>query len=49
MKKQYLVKLTAEQRAGRKAMLRKGVASARTLTHARILLRADKGGSDRAS
>lgn len=33
MKKQYLVNLTADQRAGLKAMLRKGVAPARTLTH----------------
>jgi transposase len=48
MKKQYLVNLTADQRASLKAMLRKGVAPARTLTHARILLRADEGGSDRA-
>jgi transposase len=47
MKKQSLVKLTAEQRAGLKAMLRKGVAPARTLTHARLLLRAEEGGSDR--
>ena len=40
MKKQCLVKLTAEQRSGLKAMLRKGVARTRSLTHTRILLRA---------
>lgn len=48
MKKQYRVDLTTDERRGLQALLRKGVAPARKLTHARILLRADEGGSDRA-
>jgi len=35
--------LTAEERAQLRALLSKGRASARTLTHARILLKADEG------
>jgi hypothetical protein len=37
--------LTTEERASLPALLRKGVAPARKLTHARILPRADEGGS----
>lgn len=41
--KVYRVKLTAEERAQLGALLSKGKASARTLMHARILLKADEG------
>ena len=41
--KVYRVRLTAEERAQLRALLSKGRASARTLTHARILLKADEG------
>jgi hypothetical protein len=40
--KVYRVRLTAEERAQLRALLSKGRASARTLTHARILLKADE-------
>jgi len=41
--KLYRVKLTAEERAQLTELLSKGKAAARTLTHARILLKADEG------
>ncbi len=41
--KVYRVKLTPEERAHLHELLSKGKASARTLTHARILLKADEG------
>ena len=42
-KKQYLVALSEVERARLRALVGRGVASARTLTHARILLKADRG------
>jgi hypothetical protein len=44
--KRYLVKLTAEERAHLQESLSKGRAAARTLTHARILLKAEEGVDD---
>jgi Homeodomain-like domain len=41
--KVYRVKLTPEERAQLHELLSKGKAAARTLTHARILLKADEG------
>lgn len=41
MKKKYIVTLTQEERAKLQAMLSRGKAAARKLTHARILLKAD--------
>src|SRR5215470_2888964 len=41
--KLYRVRLTAEERAQLGELLSKGKAAARTLTHARILLKADEG------
>src|SRR5712692_4013954 len=41
--KLYRVKLTPEERAYLEDLLSKGKAAARTLTHARILLKADEG------
>jgi transposase len=41
--KVYRVKLTTEERAQLHELLSKGKAAARTLTHARILLKADEG------
>src|ERR1700736_2898663 len=41
--KVYRVKLTPEERAHLLELLSKGKAAARTLTHARILLKADEG------
>jgi Winged helix-turn helix len=41
--KLYRVKLTAEERAELTELLAKGKAASRTLTHARILLKADEG------
>ena len=41
--KVYRVKLTCEERAELQALLSKGKASARTLMHARILLKTDEG------
>lgn len=43
MNKKYRVTLTEEERLGLEDFLRKGKASARKLTHARILLKADAG------
>ena len=42
MKKLYRVKLLAEERAQLEGLLSKGKAAARTLMHARILLKADE-------
>ena len=39
--KKYIVRLTAEEQASLSQMIRSGKASARTLLHARILLKAD--------
>jgi len=41
--KVYRVKLTPEERAQLQQLLSKGKSAARTLTHARILLKADEG------
>lgn len=41
--KRYRVRLTAEERAQLGELLSKGKAAARTLTHARILLKTDEG------
>ena len=43
MQKQHIVSLTEEQRASLKTLLSGGQAAARTLTRARILLKADIG------
>ena len=43
MKKRYAVTLTAPERDQLKRLLAAGTASARKLTHARILLKADQG------
>lgn len=42
--KKYVVSLTEEERAGLQALIGKGKAAARKLTHGRILLKADVGG-----
>lgn len=47
MNKRYIVDLTEGERAELLALLNKGVAPARRLTRARILLLADEGGTDR--
>lgn len=41
--KRYVVRLTGDEREGLKALVSKGKALARTITRARILLRADQG------
>ena len=46
MHKRYIVDLTADERAELLRLLTKGVAPARKLTRARILLLADEGGTD---
>ena len=46
MIKRYLVKLTRRERADLLALLNKGIASARKLTRARILLAADEHKTD---
>lgn len=43
MPKKYVVTLTPEEREQLRALVTKGKAAARTLTHARILLKADQG------
>jgi transposase len=48
MRKRFIVDLTHEERASLASLLGKGVAPARKLTRARILLLADEGGSDQA-
>ena len=42
MRKKYIVTLTEEERQGLREMLSRGKAAARKLTHARILLKADR-------
>ena len=46
MNKRYIVDLSEDERAGLLALLNRGVAAARTLTRARILLLSDEGRSD---
>jgi transposase len=46
MRKKYIVELTAEERKELLDLIKKGSASARKLTRAHILLRADEGASD---
>jgi transposase len=46
MNKRYIVDLAADERAGLRTLLNRGVAPARRLTRARILLLADEGGPD---
>jgi transposase len=41
--KKYIVRLTADEQTSLSQMIRSGKASARTLLHARILLKADSG------
>ena len=48
MNKKYIVTLTEEERAGLQAMIAVGKRAARTLAHARILLKADGQGSEPA-
>jgi transposase len=48
MRKRYIVDLTEGERADLLRLARKGVASARQLTRARVLLLADEGGTDEA-
>jgi hypothetical protein len=43
MRKLAVVRLSAEERAGLRTLIGAGTAPARTLTHARILLKADQG------
>lgn len=47
-KKKYIVDLTAEEREELEALISSGVAPARKLTRARILLKADEGWTDKA-
>ena len=46
MPKRYVVKLTAAQRERLRSMIRTGRESARVLTRARVLLKADEGRTD---
>jgi len=46
LKKRHIVSLTEEQRASLKALISSGKAAARTLTRARILLKADTARED---
>jgi transposase len=46
MRKRYIVDLTAAERAELRSVIRKGIASARRLTRARVLLLADEGETD---
>jgi homeodomain-containing protein len=43
MRKQYVVRLSEEERAGLRTLLSRGDAPARVQTHARILLKANRG------
>ena len=43
MEKRYIVELTREERRMLRALISSGKAAARKLTHARILLKADRG------
>jgi transposase len=45
-RKKHIVELTAEERQGLETLISSGVASARKLTRARILLKADEGWID---
>ena len=45
--KQYIVHLTDEEQAELLGLIKKGIASARVLTRARILLKADEGWKDK--
>ena len=47
-RKKYIVELTAEERQTLEQLLQKGKSSARKLTRARILLKADEGLEDEA-
>lgn len=47
-KKKYIVDLTVEEREELEALISSGVDSARKLTRARILLKADEGWTDKA-
>ena len=46
MRKRYIVDLTEAERAELQSMIRKGIAPARRLTRARVLLLADEGKTD---
>ena len=46
MRKRYIVDLTAAERAELRSVIRKGIAPARRLTRARVLLLADDGETD---
>lgn len=46
-KKKYIVNLTSEEREALDTLISSGIASARKLTRARILLKADEGWTDR--
>lgn len=46
MRKRYIVDLTEAERAELESLTRRGIASARRLTRARVLLLADEGASD---
>jgi transposase len=46
MRKRYIVDLTAAERAELRSIIRTGIASARRLTRARVLLLADEGETD---
>ena len=48
MRKKYIVTLTAEERSQLLDLIKKGTLSARKLTRAHILLRADEGATDQA-
>ena len=48
MRKKYIVTLTAEERSQVLDLIKKGSVSARKLTRAHILLRADEGATDEA-
>lgn len=47
-KKKYIVKLTPDEREELRTLVSSGVAKARKLTRARILLKADEGWTDKA-
>lgn len=48
MRKKYIVSLTAEERSQVLDLIKKGTVSARKVTRAHILLRADEGATDEA-
>ena len=47
MTKKYVVTLEVDERENLLALISSGIAKARTITHARILLKADEGWQDR--